>query len=371
MVLHGSQTVIGRRYVIVDLNGLLLETGASVAQHVEEDGDLEHGLDKAYTAHAAGDLDIAIPEYAAATIAFVAGTQITDTADGLGMFDDAGMIGDEIVVRGSADNDGVYTIAAGGGIGIINTVEATSLEALGPYVSICKRDSISQNMVFDRNTGLLWLQLTSKAKHWGTESDGLMVWYDATLDCELHPVGADHLSMIPPNVLRILGGDTEEDYFHVGDAIVCTVFGDAVNLLPGYRILSVTVNGADLDLVIDPANNTLIAEADVNGVIKLVCSSAFAYAAAACAANLGGYDDWRVPNLNELLSLLDFGLVAQVTPDVATFPGWPYDGDGGWVWASTTDAATTANAYQTGGDDGTFVSTVKTGTANVALVRGG
>ncbi len=41
MVLHGSQTVIGRRYVIVDLNGLLLETGVNITQHVEEDGDLE------------------------------------------------------------------------------------------------------------------------------------------------------------------------------------------------------------------------------------------------------------------------------------------------------------------------------------------
>ena len=367
---HGSQTVVGRRYVVMDLRGLLLETGQTVVYHVEGDGDLEHGQDKAYTTDTPGtSVAVDVPHYAGPQIAFAATTPgtITDVANGLATV----LTGDTITIRGSALNDGVYAVSTGGVAGTIRTTEATVLEAAGPYVSITKRALQTHNMVFDRNTGLTWSQLTTKALKWGDASDGKLAWYDAADDCTLHPAGND-LTMVTPNILRIVGGAGELATYHAGDAIVCTVFAAAANLLPGYRVLSVAVNGADLDIVLDPANNTLVAEALANGVINLTCKSAFAFAAAACESNVGGHDDWRVPNINELGSLLEFSIAtARVTPDPAAFPGWPYVGVGGSVWVSTTDPTTVANSYLSGALDGGFVSTVKTAMHNIPIVRGG
>ena len=370
---HGSQTVIGRRYVIVDLKGLLLETGQITVYHVEGDGDLEHGLAKAYLADTPGTtVAVDVPHYAAnGGVDFAATTPgtINDAATGFVTI----LTGDTITVRGTTLNDGVYTVSTGGVAATIRTNEATLLEAVGPCVSITKRALQTHNMVFDRNTGLTWSQLTTKALKWGDASDGKMAWYDAGDDCTLHAAGND-LTMVPPNILRIIGGlgENTPPRYHAGDAIVCTVFGDAANLLPGYRVLSVVENGADLDLVLDPANNTLVAEALANGVINLVCKSAFAFAAAACEAGVGGHDDWRVPNINELGSLLEFSIAtARVTPDPAAFPGWPYDADGGFTWVSTTDPTTVANSYLSGALDGGFLSTVKTAMHNIPIVRGG
>ena len=368
---HGSKTIIGRRYAVMDLRGLLLETGQTLVYHVEDDGDLEHGQDKAYTTDSPGTtVAVDVPHYAAnGGVDFAATTPgtINDAANGFVTV----LTGDTITVRGTALNDGVYVVSTGGVAGVIRTNEATLLEAVGPCVSICKRGLQTHNMVFDRNTGLTWSQLTTKALKWGDASDGKMAWYDA-VDCfTIHAAGND-LTMVPPNILRLVGGAGELGRYHAGDAIQCTVFAAAANLLPGYRVLSVAVNGADLDLVLDPANNTLVAEALANGVVNLVCKSAFTFAAAACESNVGGHDDWRVPNVTELMSLLEFSAGAMVVPNAAAFPGWPYVSAGGNVWSSTEDPTVGANAnsYLFGADDGAFVSAVKTAMHNIAIVRG-
>ena len=51
----------------------------------------------------------------------------------------------------------------------------------------------------------------------------------------------------------------------------------------------------------------------------------FAYADAANAASLAGYDDWRVGNLVELQSLVMVNPGSGV-PDTTAFPGWPTTG---------------------------------------------
>ncbi len=93
----------------------------------------------------------------------------------------------------------------------------------------------------------------------------------------------------------------------------------------------------------------------------------YAFAAAANAAKLGGYSDWRIPNDTELLTLRDME-APTAAPNATAFPSWPND----YVWSSTTAPSNTANAmlvlFSTGGLSSTGV---KTTAYFVSLVRGG
>jgi len=345
--------------------GELLVTGEIAdTYHVADDGDLEKGMAKSHDARAtAGTADIDVSHYANNQIAFAATTpgMITDVAAALVTF----LTGDTIVVRGSALNDGIYAVSTGGVAGTIRTTEATVLEAVGPFVSIAKRAALSNNVVYDRVTGLLWARYTSDTLKLGDASDGELCWNDVAMHFDLHTAAAD-LAIVVPDTLRIVGGAAEVGFYTVGDIVKCSGFANAVNNYAGYAVTAVVVNVGDLDITLDPSNNVLIAEV-AGGArdIKLVCRSAFGMAEGANVAALGGYDNgWRVPNITEMASLLDFSL-NPVTPALAAFPSWP----DGHVWTSTTDPSTVANAYATGATDGTFLSTVKTATENVALVR--
>ena len=366
MPLHGSSALIGGRYVVSHLGELLVTGEVADTYHVADDGDLEMGMAKSHDTRAtAGTSNIDVPHWAGDNVTFTAGPPgiLTDGDNSL----ETVAIGDTVVIRGSLQNDGVYTVSNIAGLpGNFQTTEAMTADAVpGPFVSIAQRAALSNNVVYDRVTGLLWARYTSDTLKLGVGSDGELCWNDATKHFILHALAAD-LQMIVPDTLRIVGGSAEEPFYTVGDVIVCAGFANAVNNYTGYAVTAVVVNVGDLDITLDPSNNTLIAEvAGGNRSIKLVCQSAFGMAEGAKVAALGGYDNgWRVPNITELASLLDFSL-NPVTPALAAFPSWP----DGHVWTSTTDPSTVANAYATGATDGTFLSTVKTATENVALVR--
>jgi hypothetical protein len=245
---------------------------------------------------------------------------ITDAAAGLVTFLD----NDTIRVRGSTANDGVYTVAVGTGAtaGHFHVNEALADEAAGAYITICKRSAPSNNVVIDNVTGLMWKRYTTgvPAEKVGPASDGSLNWYDTATCFTLHPAAAD-LQMMTTGI-KIVGGAAELPRYYVGMIIDPSGFANAVNNLPGYRITSVAVNGADLDILLWDGNNTLIAEAAAGARdIRVVCQSIFAYAAATNAASFGGYTDWRVPNGTELYSLCDTEQPNAV-PNAAAFPGW-------------------------------------------------
>ena len=91
----------------------------------------------------------------------------------------------------------------------------------------------------------------------------------------------------------------------------------------------------------------------------------FVYVAAANAAALAGYSDWRIPNGFELLSLVDIEAASGV-PDTTAFPVWATSN----AWSSTTQPNVTNNAFQVSFLTGGAGGNAKTNNFLCALVRG-
>ena len=89
-----------------------------------------------------------------------------------------------------------------------------------------------------------------------------------------------------------------------------------------------------------------------------------------------GYDDWRMPNVRELHSLIDHGLFDPALPNTAGTGKWsegdPFT-DMQWsnYWSSTTDASNTSFAWYVHFGNGYVYSYLKTYFYYVWCVRGG
>ena len=91
----------------------------------------------------------------------------------------------------------------------------------------------------------------------------------------------------------------------------------------------------------------------------------FQYAAAANAASLGGYADWRVPNDFELNQLRNME-APDALPDAVAFPSWPAS----YVWSATTRPNSTSYAMYVVFSNGFVYYTSKATAYYSALVRG-
>lgn len=350
--------------------GLPLQTDQTTCYSIGDDGDYEAGLAKGYRILTlggfSGNSNLDCPHYAAALAFINATSKITDAANGLVTV----LTGDTVVVKGTADNDGTYTVATGGVAGEIVVNEALTNEAAGAPVKIYKRAALSNNCVFDKRTGLTWARYSSDGLKHGEASDGKLDWYDAAGSCfELHAAAADLQMIASTYTLRIVGGAGEVAVYDVGDPIVCSGFADADNNLPNWVIQSVDVNGADLDLVLGPTDSNKLADLASEAAggardINLVCRGIFGYAAAANAASLGGRTGWRIPCDLELASLRNME-AASAVPNAAAFPGWT-----GNIWSSTSNPAAVGSALQAWYGDGRVRPELKASMTHVSLVRG-
>ncbi len=97
--------------------------------------------------------------------------------------------------------------------------------------------------------------------------------------------------------------------------------------------------------------------------------SIFQYCAMANAAEteLGGYNDWRIPNDIELASLRNME-AATAVPDATAFPGWSI---ATYYWSSTTQPINTSYAMNVIFANGYVRDNTKTTTYFASLVRGG
>lgn len=342
----------------------LLETGQRTVYAVGDDGDHEAGEGKVYYVLAAGAYagtsNIEVAHYAAATISFTAPNTIACAANGLVGW----AVNDVMVIKGTANNDGVVTVTGIGGAPANLTISAAVNEAAGAYMSLYKRAAHSNNAVFDRRTGRMWSRYTSNGEAVGVLSNGTLNWYDVATRFTIYAAANTVSVIMPGNILRIIGGAALTQ-FHVGDLLMCAGFANAVNNLSMMYVVSVTVNGADLDVVIDPGNQVLIAEGAVGDTIYLNCRSIFNYAAGANLIGLGGYTDWRGPDDTELLTLRNME-VANALPDAAAFPGWPLD----FIWSSTTAPSLVTGAMTVRYSVPDLSRVAKTTTYLTALIRG-
>jgi len=85
------------------------------------------------------------------------------------------------------------------------------------------------------------------------------------------------------------------------------------------------------------------------------------------ALSLGGHDDWRLPTVKELQSLIDFGNYNPALPS-----GRPFTGvQSYYYWSSTTHASLTDDAWPVYLGDGGVASASKAGATTVWPVRAG
>jgi len=351
----------------------LQKTLQTTIYHTGDNGDADYGVTPAYSVLTAGAYSgttaVDNPHYAAATLAFVEATKkITDSANGLVTV----LTGDTIRVRGSTDNDGVYTVATGGNAAEVVVTEALVDESAGAFVTLCKRASPSNNVVIDQNTGLMYRRYTSKAEKVGVASDGKLAWWD-TAKCFTIHAAADDLAMTSTTkTLKIVGGAAEITKFWAGQLIQFAGFANAGNNRSGgYRVVSATVSGLDLDIVLwtgFSSTNPLTTEAAAGSrSIKVVCDSIFSYVAAMNAVSFAGYTDWRIPKDVELVVLRDME-VATAAPNATAFPDWPTDAP---IWAATSRAADPSNAMYLYFVNGNVAYTTKATTYYAAFIRGG
>jgi hypothetical protein len=110
------------------------------------------------------------PSYTASTISFDAGTKtITDTASGLAAFE----TGDIIIVSGSDNNDGRYTVATGGTASSIITAEALTGEDAGASITISTANDVEDDQLIESaiSAASRWIDSWCGRRFYTTDTD--------------------------------------------------------------------------------------------------------------------------------------------------------------------------------------------------------
>ena len=155
--------------------------------------------------------------------------------------------GDTIIFVGTASNSGALTVATGGSASKIIVTESVTDEAAGAIMTLYKRSSPSNNVVYDETSKLYYRRYTSKAEKIGDASGGKLVWYSAPLCYTLHVADANLSIDAATKILTITGGAGEIGKFKTGTLLELSGFTvPNNNRAGGYRCDSLSTSGSDL-----------------------------------------------------------------------------------------------------------------------------
>ncbi|CAK0774600.1 exported hypothetical protein [Gammaproteobacteria bacterium] len=311
--------------------------------------------------------------------------------------------------RDAAALAGQLTKIGGGTAGFNFTKIANNGSAL-PASAILGTNSKNWGCTRDNVTGLFWQAETNGTYSWSAaqglvttiNSIGLCGFNDWRLPSprELHGIThADSSSAIDTDYLPITWSAywTGNEYVPSSGSYAWSVnfadyHGSVLTAVKDWTLSVRLVRGAQLlEHLIDNKDGTVTQ--DTTGLTWAKCSEGQTYNSGACSGNasaiswvdalaaaknsrLAGHDDWRLPNAEELASLVDY---SRFNPAINTsiFSIAPF----GWYWTSTSYMSDPSAAWFVGFDDGNFysgghyhgavIADSKSKDFNVRLVRGG
>ena len=154
---------------------------------------------------------------------------------------------DTILFVGTASNAGPFTVATGNNASCIIVTESVTNENAGAIMTLYKRSSPSNNVIYDETSKLYYRRYTTKTEKNGAASNGKLVWYSAPLCYTLHVADANLSIDAATKVLTIAGGAAEISKFKTGTMIEFSGFTHPNNnRAGGYRIDSLSAPAADL-----------------------------------------------------------------------------------------------------------------------------
>jgi len=215
-----------------------------------------------------------------------------------------------------------------------------------------KTCALSNECVQDNRTGLMWARYVPTTDI-GPTASGTLFWGQWTL------ANKTDISFTA-GTKTINSGASQFDTSALCVGRKFTVSGSTSN--DGtYTVSTIsTANIVTVEALIDESAGATVTIATVDDLIWNFSDQANANA-------LGGYTDWRIPNLFELVSILNLGSCNPAI-DIQAFPSTPTSQH----WTASTHPSTTTNAFYVNFSTG-FVSHYNKQTYNyyVRLCRGG
>jgi len=355
-----------------------------------DDGYYKKGLAKRYeiltASQYSGTVNINLAHYAAATISFSQGTKQIETAT--------------IVATITTAGNATITVTA---VGMANTPKAISvavaLEDTAELVAGKARTALAAdadvNAFFDVSGATDKVVLTAKVKAANdttmniASADGTSVGITAATTSANTLAGdviqkildsANGLAIFKTNDIIVVSGSASNNGVYTvatGNVAAEIVTTEALVDEAAGASVSIAKREAHSNNCVLDQNTGLMwsrykadkmggaSDGNLPWVDATKLYDIFTYCAAANAAALGGYTDWRIPNDVELVNLLDTE-APNALPDAAAFPSWP----SGYVWSATTLPADTSHAMFIYSHYGYIGHDTKVSSYFVAPVRG-
>ena len=216
--------------------------------------------------------------------------------------------------------------------------------------------------VIDNNTGLEWTQTAWTVDKFNNAKTACDITYAGNSDWRLPnpnelltivdssrtepPLDPEYFPNVTTPVYSIQKGTSTSFYHLTSTGFMAASSSNALNTVMNYQVICVrgntlptgsfsttTVGGKD---VVTDSTTGLMWQKTYSSVMNW--QNALKYCETGDGSNYAGYTDWRMPNRNELATLLDFTKTASPYTD---FPGIT---NSQTLWTSTTTANNYANA---------------------------